>query len=186
MPDIRRTAACLVLTACLAASSGLAAASALASAAAGAAPAANGSYSSWRSAQHAAGFSLVSPRRTYGLKRVAPITVQRCAASRKSRKQSVSVTYGSATGRLIAFAQNDAGRPCGKAESGKPLGTLRVHGITAHLAGMCGVHGLPSCSSRNIFLLLTWRRHGIYVQVVSHDERRGTLAGFARGLKRVG
>jgi hypothetical protein len=183
MLNIRRHAVGLALAAAVATSFGLAGSPALASAAA--APAAPASYHTWRAAQRAAGFKLVSPSRTYGLKRVSAIGVQHCGAGGKTSKHEVFATYGAVTGQLLAFVQDNAGGPCGHAESGKPLGTYRVHGVIAHLAGICGVHGQPSCHSRKIFLLLSWTHHGIYVQVVSHNVRRGTIVGFARGLRRV-
>jgi hypothetical protein len=182
----RRLGVGLALAVCLAGSSALAAPSALAVTSAPgpvAAPAAT--FHTWRAAQHAASFKLLRPGRTYKLKLLGAIHLEHCHVTGETRKRVVDATYGQAGHALLGIEQNNSGAPCGNGEVAKSLGTVKIHGVTAHLAGLCGMTGLPSCHSKKIFLFLTWRHHGIYYQAVSDNEARATLVGFARALHRV-
>ena len=183
----RRLGTGLALAVCLAGSPALAGSSALAAISAPgpvAAPAAT--FHTWRAAQHAAHFKLLGPRRTYKLKIFGAIHVEGCHVTGKTRKQVVDATYGKPGHALLGVEQNNSGGPCGNGEVARSLGKVKIHGVTAHLAGLCGMTGLPSCHSKKIFLFLTWKQHGIYYQAVSDNEARAPLVGFARGLHRVG
>jgi hypothetical protein len=168
-------------TSALAATSGLAASSAPGQ---GVAPAAK--FHTWRGAQHAARFRLLHPRRTYKLRLAHGIQVEHCHVPGKARKRIVDATYSKPGHAMLAVEQSNSGGPCGRSEpAAKPLGTVKIHGVTAHLSGLCGMTGQPSCHSKKIFLFLTWRHHGVYYQAISYYEARATLIGFARSLTRV-
>lgn len=183
MLGTRRLGVGLTLAVCLAGSSALTASSALAaSSAPGATAAPAAAFRTWRAAQHAAGFRLLRPKRTFGLKMAGAIDVHSCDVTGKTGKRVVGASYGKPGRSLLSIEQNNSGGPCGNGETAKALGTVRIHGVTAHLRGLCGVSGLPSCRSTKIFLFLTWTHHGIFYQAVSDNEARATIIGFARGL----
>lgn len=154
--------------------------------AAGGTPAATGSFSTWRAAQDAAGFQLIRPTRLHGLTRAGHIHVTRCEVTGEQKKRDVFAAYGSARHRELNLGQNNSGLPCGNFGEAKDLGTYRVHSRRATLFGDCGMTGEPSCGQRDIFLFLTWKKHGIAYQAQSHDERRHTLVSFARSTRNVG
>ncbi|HEY7145651.1 MAG TPA: hypothetical protein VH637_15525 [Streptosporangiaceae bacterium] len=145
-------------------------------------PASTGAFGSWASAQHAAGFGLRKPARTFGLRR-GPIVVSRCQAAGKLSRRNVIASYGSALRRLLALSQNNSGGACGNFGAARKLGHYRVLGRRATLWGACGKHIGPSCSSRKISLFLVWAKHRRYYLASSHNERRRTLVRFARGLR---
>jgi hypothetical protein len=186
MLGTRRLGVGLALAVCLAGSPALAGSSALAATSApgsSAAPAAT--FHTWRAAQHAAGFRLLRPKRTYKLKIAGGIHVEHCDVTGETSKRTADATYGKAGHALLGIEQNNSGGPCGNGETARALGKVKIHGVMAHLAGLCGMAGLPSCQSKKIFLFLTWKHHGIYYQAVSDDEARATIVGFARSLVRV-
>jgi hypothetical protein len=149
-----------------------------------AAPAATGAFHSWSAAQRAAGFGLRKPTHSYGLAG-RPIVVAPCQATGMLKKREVIANYGSPLHRLLAINQNNSGGACGDFGSARKLGTYRVHGRRAVLYGACGKHIGPPCSSRKISLFLVWTKSGKYYLASAHNERRSTLVGFARSLKRV-
>ncbi len=182
----RRPAVGLALAVCLAGAPVLAASSATAASSApgqGVAPAAT--FHTWRAAQHAARFQLLRPERTYKLKILGAIHVEHCHVTGKTSKRMADATYGKAGHALLGIQQNNSGGPCGNGEVARSLGKVKIHGVTAHLSGLCGMTGLPSCHSKKIFMFLTWRHHGVYYQAISFSEARATLIGFARSLNRV-
>ena len=137
-------------------------------------PASVGTFHSWRAAQRAAGFGLIRPGNTYGLRRNGLISVVPCQAS------------GSfLSGPELSLRQDNASTPCGNFGAARVLGHYRVQGRRATLYGVCGKHLGPPCSSRRITMYLTWRKHGNYYEASSHNERRHTIVGFARSLHRV-
>ena len=135
-------------------------------------PASVGTFHSWRAAQRAAGFGLIRPGNTYGLRRNGLISVVPCQASGQMSKRQVFASYGS----FLSGPELGAARV---------LGHYRVQGRRATLYGVCGKHLGPPCSSRRITMYLTWRKHGNYYEASSHNERRHTIVGFARSLHRV-
>jgi hypothetical protein len=149
-------------------------------------PAATGSFHTWRAAQDAAGFQLIRPTRLHGLTRAGHIHVTRCDVTGELKKREVFAAYGSARHRELNLEQNNSGEPCGNFGEAKELGTFRVHSRRATLFGACGMMGEPSCGKRDIFLFLTWKKHGIAFEAQSHDERRHTLVSFARSTRNVG
>lgn len=189
MLGTRRLGVGLALAICLAGSSALTASSALAASSAlsaspapGATAAPAATFRTWRAAQRSAGFRLLRPQRTFGLKMAGGIHVHSCDVTGETGKRVVGASYGKPGRSLLSIEQNNSGGPCGNGETAKALRTVRIHGVTAHLRGLCGISGLPSCHSRKIFLFLTWTHHGIFYQAVSDNEARATIIGFARGL----
>lgn len=150
------------------------------------APAAStGSYTNWFRAQRAAGFGLVRPRTTYGLRMNGRILVDRCMVSGHFRSKVVDVQYGSFTRHAVGLEQNNAGVNCTISAGGAYLGTYRVAGVKAVLRGYCG-HGTPySCRSVRIELWLSWRKGRNFYIASSFNEPRARLLYFARTLRRV-
>jgi hypothetical protein len=148
-------------------------------------PAATGSFRSWHAAQQAAGFRLRHPTRRHGLTRSGKIVVARCMVTGRLSKRQVFAAYGQASHRFLELVQNNSGAACGDPGEAKQLGIFRIHGARGTLFGICGAVGLPSCHKRHITLFLTWRKHHIFYQAFSHNERRHTLLNFARSLKPV-
>jgi len=147
-------------------------------------PARTGLFSTWHSAQAAAGFRLLQPTKTYGLPATGKISVARCDISRKKAKAGkllVIASYGRTVKANLTLSQDNAGVPCTRTHFIKYLGKFKVNGGSARMNGVCGVGKLPSCASRKIFLFLTWRSRGVYYQAQSYGEPRGVLLGFARG-----
>jgi hypothetical protein len=174
------------MTAVLALGIGLAVSSAgLAAATAPAAqvrPAGTGLFRTWPAAQSAAGFRLARPARTYGLHRSGLIAVSRCETKGKLGKRDVEAVYGDTPNASLIVSQNNSGGRCGVFGRSTRLGRYKVHGVWASLTGECNLPSLPSCTSRKIFLFLTWQRHGVYYRASAHDESRRTIVGFARAL----
>jgi|CZKT01.1.fsa_nt_gi hypothetical protein len=148
-------------------------------------PVGTGAFASWRGAQRAAGFGLLQPTRTYGLRRSGAIIVDRCEATGRQSKRQVFAGYGSVLSRMLGIGQDNSGGPCGNFGAARRLGSYRVQGRRATLWGVCGPHLGPPCSSRRITLFLTWTKGGKYYVASSHDERRAAIVGFARSLRPV-
>ncbi|HET7016537.1 MAG TPA: hypothetical protein VFI65_21625 [Streptosporangiaceae bacterium] len=145
-----------------------------------------GQFSTWRSAQSAAGFHLMRPAKTYGLPINSKISVARCEISKKTaKKRLVIASYGRTVRANLTISQNNSGAPCTKTRQITVLGHYLVQGKRATLIGICGVKGLPSCKSTKIFLFLSWRANGIYYQAMSYGFSRKVVVGFAKGLVRV-
>jgi hypothetical protein len=146
----------------------------------------SGSFTTWVGAQRAAGFKLLKPGRTDGLKRFGRIDVSSCGG----RARQVGAGYGNPAKAFLGIEQDNAahGEPCGNIGVAKDLGRYRVNGVWAYLVGECGVpHELPkSCRSRDIFLFLSWTKHNVFYQASSNDQWRATIVAFARHLVRVG
>lgn len=182
MHRMRTLAAGLAVAVSLGAGATALAPGALASAAR---PAGVGVFHTWPAAQRAAGFGLLRPGRTYGLRPNGLISVVRCQVTGKLSKRDVFASYGSFMGRELSIRQDNAHGPCGNFGEARRLGHYRVHGRWAALFGVCGRHLGPPCSSRKITLYLTWAKGAKYYEASSHNERRATLVGFARHLHRV-
>ena len=164
----------------------LAATPAMASAGAPAgAPAATGSFKTWPAAQRAAGFRLKKATRTYGLRRTNDILVSKCEVAGKLRKRNVYAEWRGSKKRYMSIDQNNSGGPCSNFGAARPLGTYRIQGHKAHMYGFCGIGTLPSCRSKNIVLVLTWKAGRDYYVTYSHNEWRRTLVSFSRSLRRV-
>jgi hypothetical protein len=145
-----------------------------------------GQFASWRSAQHAAGFQLLRPTKTFGLPINSKISVARCEISKKkAKKRLVIASYGKTVRANLTISQNNSGGPCTSTRKGTFLGHYLVLGHRARLIGDCGTRGFPSCKSTKIFLFLTWRARGIYYQAMSYGESRKVVVSFARSLVRV-
>jgi hypothetical protein len=144
------------------------------------------SLPTWRAAQRAAGFGLLMPGRTYGLRRFGGIRVGPCFVPRAAKARDVFASYGPSGNRVMYLDQNDHGRLCAKTRlKTTALGTYRIHGVTARLVGVCGHRRQPSCRSAGFLKLLTWRPGGRFYQVGGWDEPRRVITGFAAALHRV-
>lgn len=150
-----------------------------------AAPAGTGTFTSWPSAQAAAGFVLYRPTVTYGLRNVGHIIISACEVAGGANKRIVSVGYGSFDTRSLTLTQDDANGPCGNGYTGTDLGSYRIHGIKAELWGYCGFDDLPACTSTKIELWLTWQRQADYYVASSYNEARSRLLHFASTLRKV-
>ncbi len=144
------------------------------------------SLPSWRAAQRAAGFGLLMPGRTYGLRRFGGVRVGPCFVPKAAKARDVFASYGPRGNRVIYLDQNDHGRLCARSQvKTTALGSYRIHGVTAKLTGVCGHRRQPSCHSAGFLKLLTWRQGGRFYQAGAWDEPRGVITGFAAGLHRV-
>ncbi|MEP7025057.1 MAG: hypothetical protein ABJB47_14945 [Actinomycetota bacterium] len=101
-------------------------------------------------------------------------------------KHIVGVVYGSPLHTFLDLDQDNSGHPCGDIGDAKPLGTVKVDGVKAHLFGFCGLPGEPGCSSKAIQLNLIWAKHGISYIGSSFGETRAALINFSRSLTPVG
>jgi hypothetical protein len=145
-----------------------------------------GSYSSWARAQHAAGFRLMRPSTTYGLKMNGKIIVDQCVVSSKLGDRVVDVQYGSLLKHALGLEQDNAGVSCTAGSSGTYLGSYKINGAAARLYGECGsVAPQYSCSSAKIALWLSWRSGRYYYIASSFNESRARLVRFARSLRRI-
>jgi hypothetical protein len=144
-----------------------------------------GQYTTWKSAQHAAGFQLKYPRSTYGLTRNGKIGVGPCLVSGKLKDKVVDVQYGSFTKHAIGLEQDNAGVACTVGSGGSSLGSYKVGGATAYLHGYCGNGTGYSCASSKIELWLNWRKGRDYYVVSSFNESRSRLVSVARNLKKA-
>jgi hypothetical protein len=144
-------------------------------------PAGTGMFATWPKAQQEAGFSLLKPGTTYGLRNIGHIVVSACESSQK--KRTVSAYYGSIMHASLSLTQNNAGHTCALGSfQGTFLGTYRIHGIKASMFGFCGSGLEPACTSTDIELWLNWKAKGNYYTASSHDESRARLVHFAATL----
>jgi hypothetical protein len=145
-----------------------------------------GGYSSWARAQNAAGFRLMQPGNTYGLRMNGKIIVDQCIISSRLSDRVVDVQYGSLLKHALGLEQDNAGVQCTSGSSGTYLGSYKVNGATARLYGECGsVAPQYSCSSAKIELWLSWRSGRYYYIASSFNESRSSLVRFARSLRRI-
>jgi hypothetical protein len=188
---LRRSATIAISASAIAAGIGITATSSMAAAdaspAAGHAKVHAGTYHSWKAAQHAAGFRLLRPAGTDGLKPTnGGIQVGQCGSPKYA---NVYAQYGHDSGKLIGLIQDDAPKatPCSNIGIATTLGHYKVDGTKATLLGACGtqVPGLPSCRHYHVWLDLVWTRHGHYYQVQTHDESRSKIVAFARHLHKI-
>ncbi len=185
---MRRNAVTATLTIGLAAAASVATVVSIAATAVAApnAGAGTGLFASWHSAQSAAGFGLLRPTKTYGLAQAGKISVARCEISKKKAARRLVISqYGPKPSANLTISQNNSNGPCTRTRKGKALGQFRVLGSKAFLTGDCDAPHLPACSSRKIFLFLTWRKSGVYYQASSYGETRAVLLGFAKSLVRA-
>jgi hypothetical protein len=154
----------------------------------------DGTYHSWPAAQRAAGFGLLRPGESDGLKlNSRGITVGGCEGYSAARYATVIALYGADTpgSRQFTLFQADAPHakmyPCSNIGEATSLGSYKVDGTTAVLYGACGtLKGEPRCTRRyHVWLELRWVRHGVEYQVQSHDESRAANVAFARNLHKV-
>ena len=153
-----------------------------------AATAGTGQFGSWKAAQKAAGFRLLRPTRLYKHVRNGDLIVTRCAATVKKKKavhRVVIASYGLTPFSTLALYQNNLGKPCSSIGRVTLLRKVKVDGTTAQLSGKCGMKGLRSCTSRKIFLFLTWTKNHIYYMATSFGVAPKTLVGFAASLRQV-
>jgi hypothetical protein len=148
-------------------------------------PAATGSFKTWKAAQRAAGFRLHAPGKTFGLKRRHPILVGNCLAAGHRSKKDVYAEWDGAKKAFIAVDQTNAGSPCSNFGAAKFLGRWRVQGHRAKMYGFCGRRGLPSCTTKNITLVLAWKAGTHFYTMYSNNEWRRTLVAVARSLHRI-
>jgi hypothetical protein len=185
---IRRSATVAISAAAVMAGLGVTAASSMAAPAAASAKVHPGTYHSWKAAQHAAGFKLLRPAGTDGLKATnGGIQVGTCAGYPR-KYADISAEYGHRKGKLLGLIQDNAphAAPCSNIGEATTLGHYKVDGTRATLLGACGTApGEPSCHAAHLWLYLTWTRHGHYYQVLSHDESRHTIVAFGRRLHNV-
>jgi hypothetical protein len=145
-------------------------------------PARTGTFKTWPAAQKAAGFKLLKPTSTFGLRRQGGINVMRCQSP---TKLDVNVSYAHAKANMF-WDQTTAKFRCGDIGEATFLGRYRVDGVWARLLGACGVMSAPPCSSRKLYPLdLLWAKHGVSYLLISEGVRRATIVGFARGLRPV-
>jgi hypothetical protein len=199
MRSIRTAATSMVLAAGLSAgAAGLAGAASAAPAPP--APSPVKSYPTWPAAQRAAGFQLVRPTATAGLRRRGGIMVAACRPLRRpAGPRQVTVRYGGPLRRpafrMITFTQ--AGRARGRCIGplgpgpGKIIARVRIDGAPAILA-RSRVHlcverpgGKAKCT-RAVILQLSWTRHGHPYRVMGVGEHRAQILGFARSLVAAG
>jgi len=153
----------------------------------------DGTYHSWPAAQRAAGFGLLRPGVSDGLKlNSRGITVGGCEGYPAARYATVIALYGANTSssRQFTLFQADAPHasiyPCSNIGEATRLGSYKVDGTTAVLYGACGtLKGERPCTGRHLWLELLWVRHGVEYQVQSHDESRAANVAFARKLHKV-
>ena len=151
-------------------------------------PSGFGQFRSWKAAQKAAGFKLLRPTRTFGHVRNGDLIVTRCAATVKKKKAAhrvVIANYGLTPSSTFALYQNNLGKPCSSIGKVTPLSKVKVDGTTAQLSGKCGMPGLKPCTSKKIFLFLTWTKKHIYYMATSFGQPRKTLIAFAAALRPV-
>jgi len=144
-----------------------------------------GQYTTWQKAQRAAGFRLLYPRSTYGLKRNGKIDVGPCLVTGKLRDKVVDAQYGSFTKHAVGLEQDNAGTACSDFSGGAYLGKYKVAGVTATLRGYCGNDTPYSCSSTKIELWLTWRKGRYDYIASSYNESRARLVSMARALRKA-
>lgn len=143
------------------------------------------SYTSWSAAQHAAGFALLRPTNTEGLKIHGKIEVNSCP---QLHSTWVLADYGKAHSKtslgIMQVTHNDG--CAGNLPPSIKLATYHVDGAKATLYGVCRLFNNPPCNHQAIERFLTWTKGRIYYVVSSFDERPPTVVGFAKKLKAVG
>jgi hypothetical protein len=192
---LRRSATIAISASAIAAGIGITATSSMAAAdaspAAGAGKVHAGTYRTWKAAQHAAGFKLLRPASTDGLKPSnGGIRVNQCDSPKYATVYAQYGYPGYPSRKLIGLFQDDAPKaaPCEDIGIATSLGHFKVDGTTATLFGACGtqVPGEPSCHhGYHVWLFLVWTRHGHYYQVMTHDESRSKIVAFGRKLHKV-
>ncbi len=142
-----------------------------------------GQFKTWPEAQRAAGYALMKPGTTYGLRAVGRILVDKCFNHVK--KRVVTVAYGSLLHRALGLVQDNASGACQGTIVGTKLGTYKIHGIKAHMYGYCDLNGAPPCTWTDIELWLVWKDKTHYFTASSHDFSRYKLWLFASKLKKA-
>ena len=149
------------------------------------APAGTHRYATWPAAQRAAGFALLRPSDTYGLRISGKIEVTSCP---QLHSTWVLATYKSARAKpdlgIMQVRHNDG--CAGNLPPSVKLGTYHVDGAKATLYGACRLFHNPPCKHLAIERFLVWTKGRDYYVVSSYDERPATVVGFARKLKAVG
>jgi predicted metal-binding protein len=149
------------------------------------APAPTHRYTTWRAAQRAAGFALLRPSHTYGLRISGKIEVNSCP---QLHSTWVLAAYASARAKprlgIMQVRHNDG--CAGNLPPSVKLRTYHVDGVKATLYGACRLLHDPPCKHLAIDRFLVWTKGRVYYVVSSFDERPATVVGFARKLKAVG
>jgi predicted metal-binding protein len=142
-------------------------------------------YATWPAAQRAAGFALLRPSDTYGLRISGKIEVTSCP---QLHSTWVLAAYKSAHAKpdlgIMQVRHNDG--CAGELPPSVKLGTYHVDGAKATLYGVCRLFNNPPCKHLAIERFLVWTQGRDYYVVSSYDERPATVVGFARKLKAVG
>lgn len=141
-------------------------------------------YPTWRAAQHAAGFALLRPSGTFGLRISGKIEVDSCPSLHSTW---VLADYAKARAKarlgIMQVRHNDG--CAGNLPPSVKLGTYNVDGAKATLYGVCRLFNNPPCSHLAIERFLVWTKGRDYYAVSSFGERPATVVGFARKLKAV-
>jgi hypothetical protein len=142
------------------------------------------SYTTWRAAQRAAGFALLRPSDTYGLRISGKIEVNSCPQLHSTWVLAdYARTRAKARLGIMQVRHNDG--CAGNLPPSVKLGTYRVDGTKATLYGVCRLFNNPPCNHLAIERFLVWTKGLDYYVVSSFDERPATVVGFARKLKAV-
>ena len=148
-------------------------------------PAATHHFTTWRAAQHAAGFALLRPSATDGLRISGKIAVSSCP---QLHSTWVLADYTAAHAKpslgILQVRHNDG--CAGDLPPSVKLGTYHVDGVKATMYGSCRIFNNPPCKRLAIERFLVWTKGRDYYVVSSFDERPATVVGFARKLKAVG
>ena len=148
-------------------------------------PARTQSFTTWSAAQHAAGFALLRPSDTDGLRISGKIEVNSCPSLHSTW---VLADYKSAHAKpslgIMQVRHNDG--CAGNLPPSVKLGTYHVDGAKATMYGVCRLFNNPPCKHLAIERFLVWTKGRDYYVVSSFDERPATVVGFARKLKAVG
>jgi hypothetical protein len=158
------------------------------------------SYRTWEAAQKAAGFPLLKPTRTFGLKLRPGILVLGCLRQIPlhpgKRTRQVLAMYRGRRGLLpaLSFSQGRTRHvPCAMPpfpRQAKIIAKVRVDGVVAILsrahAFLCilkvGSNKKPTCTKFPLWQL-TWSKHGHFYRVMSPTKAgRIRVVGFARSL----
>ena len=152
-------------------------------------PSSGPAYTHWAAAQRAAGFRLLRPGPTLGLKPIGQIIVVPChPGPNPGHKRTVFAEYirtRKAQPQLLAIIQTNAASYCSGKLPGHRIGSYRIHRATARLFGVCGRGHQPRCDSPRGLRYLAWTTGRVLHLAASVNMWRSSLLRFARGLHPV-